>query len=222
MSSEKDFNTLDNLTCNTEVHLQLLTPTSNIRLRSRLIGVDPGRAVILAHGNDKAWRGASAFITDKQSVIVRVVSSDEQDANILAFRSNIHQVISIVGRWLVIRYPKELQTVSLRQHSRIPINISANLIRIDSDEILSTGYLRDISIKGGAFVSEALASANIDSQYRLKMNFDGKEKSIAITIKNQQELDSSSRLAQYGFTLDADPEHNERLVQQIILLHLNQ
>lgn len=222
MSSEKDFSTLDNLSCNTEVHLQLLTPTKTIRLRSRLIGVDPGRAVILAHGNDKTWRGTSAFITDRQSVIVRVVSRDEQDASILAFRSNIHQVISVVGRWIVIRYPKELQTVSLRQHSRIPINISASLTRIDSAEAISTGYLRDISIKGGAFVSEASGNFNVDSQYRLKMDFDGEEESISITIKNQQELDPSSRLAQYGFTLDADAEQNERLVQQIILLHLNQ
>ncbi|GIU29869.1 flagellar brake protein [Shewanella schlegeliana] len=222
MSSEKDFSTLDNLACNTEVHLQLLTPTKTIRLRSRLIGVDPGRAVILAHGNDKAWRGSSAFITDKQSVIIRVVNSDEQDASILAFRSNIHQIITVVGRWIVIRYPKELQTVSLRQHSRIPINICASLTTIDSDETISTGYLRDISIKGGAFVSEARGHFNVDSQYRLKMDFNGEEESISITIKNQQELDPSSRLAQYGFTLDADEEKSERLVQQIILQHLNQ
>lgn len=222
MSSEKDFNTLDNLTCNTEVHLQLLTPTKTIRLRSRLIGVDPGRAVILAYGNDKSWRGTSAFITDRQSVVIRVVNSDEQDASILAFRSNIQQVISAVGRWIIVRYPKELQTLSLRQHSRIPINIKASLTTIDSSEVLSTGYLKDISIKGGAFVSEASGNFNVANQYQLKMDLGGEEESISITIKNQQELDPSSRLAQYGFTLDASVEESETLVQKAILHYLNQ
>ncbi|MGM8892197.1 flagellar brake domain-containing protein, partial [Psychrobacter sp. 1Y1] len=131
MPSEKDFNTLDTINCGTGVHLQLLTPTQTIRLRSRLIGIDPGRSVILALGNDKAWQAASAYIRERQSVILRVVSSDEQDAKILAFRSTIQQVVSSVGRWLIVTYPKELQTVALRQHSRVPINVKASLIALD-------------------------------------------------------------------------------------------
>ncbi|GIU20721.1 MULTISPECIES: PilZ domain-containing protein [unclassified Shewanella] len=222
MSSEKDFNTLDTLNCNTDVHLQLLTPTQTIRLRSRLIGVDPGRSVILAQGNDKAWQAASAYLRERQSVVIRVVNSDEQDATILAFRSKIHQITSAAGRWLIVSYPKELQTVSLRQHSRVPINIKACLTAIDSSELITSGYLKDISIKGGAFVSETKINFNIDSQYCLKLEFDGEQESISITIKNQQELDPVTRLAQYGFALNTEAKETEKLLQKIILQHLNQ
>lgn len=222
MSSDKEFCTLDNLACNTEVHLQLLTPTQTIRLRSRLIGVDPGRSVILSLGSDKAWQAASAYVRERQSVVIRVVNSDEQDATILAFRSNIHQIISVAGRWVIVSYPKELQTVSLRQHSRIPVNIKASLCGIDSAEIISSGFLKDISIKGGAFVSETKVNFNIDSQYLLKVEFEGEQESISITIKNQQELDPTSRLAQYGFALNTGTEETEELLQKVILQHLNQ
>ncbi|MGS0681507.1 flagellar brake domain-containing protein [Shewanella sp. 125m-7] len=221
MPSEKDFNTLDTINCGTEVHLQLLTATQTIRLRSRLIGVDPGRSVILALGNDKVWQGASAYIRERQSVVVRVVNSDEQDATILAFRSTIQQVVSAAGRWLIITYPKELQTVSLRQHSRVPINIKASLLALECADVISSGYLKDISIKGGAFVGKARSDFIVDSQFRLEVELDGELKTIAVTLKNQQELESQPGLAQYGFALDAEAEATEELVQKVVLQHLN-
>ncbi|MCL1138108.1 flagellar brake protein [Shewanella pneumatophori] len=221
MPSEKDFKTLDSLNCNTEVHLQLLTPTQTIRLRSRLIGVDPGRAVILSLGNDKAWQGATSFLRERQSVVIRVVKSDEQDANILAFRSTIQQVVSSTGRWLIITYPRELQTVSLRQHSRVPINIKASLTAIDSSEVIASGFLKDISIKGGAFAAEARSNFIIDSQFKLNVELDDEVLTIAVTLKNQQELEPQSGLAQYGFVLNTEEQETEALVQKVVLHHLN-
>ncbi|MDR8525562.1 flagellar brake protein [Shewanella fidelis] len=220
MPTEKDFKTLDSLSCNTEVHLQLLTPTQTIRLRSRLIGIDPGRAVILSLGHDKSWQNASAFIRERQTVIIRVVNSDEQDANILAFRSTIQQVVSTTGRWLIVTYPRELQTVALRQHSRVPIHIEANLTAVDSNEPIASGHLKDISIKGGAFVAAARSDLIIDSQFQLNIALEEEMLSIAVTLKNQQELEPQSGLAQYGFVLGDDEQMNTELIQKIVLQHL--
>ncbi|MCL1148259.1 PilZ domain-containing protein [Shewanella sp. 10N.261.52.F9] len=220
MQSEKDFNTLDTLNCNTDVHLQLLTPTQTIRLRSRLIGVDPGRSVILTLGNDKSWQTANPYIRERQSVVIRVVNSDEQDANILAFRSTIQKVVSETGQWLIITYPKELQTVSLRQHSRVPINIKASLISADASDVVLSGHLKDISIKGGAFAGDARTDFVIDSQFRLKIELDDEVKTIAVILKNQQ-LEAQTGLAQYGFIIDASAEETEDLVQKVVLQHLN-
>ncbi|MEZ9199790.1 PilZ domain-containing protein [Shewanella sp. 10N.286.54.B9] len=224
MPTENDFNALDNLTCSTEVHLQILTPTQAIRLRSKLIGVDSGRSIILAHGNDKAWAAATPFIRERQSVIMRVVNSDEQDANIVAFRSSIQKVISVVGRWLIIDYPKALQTVALRQHSRIPINVTASLICKTSNTVVSQGDLRDISIKGGAFVGEQIEGFELDSQYKLQVNLDEQNETIdtLVTLKNQQEAEGQVEQVQYGLILEAEHEEAEVMVQKVILHHLLQ
>ena len=224
MPTENDFNSLDNLACSTDVHLQILTPTQAIRLRSKLIGVDAGRSIILAHGNDKAWAAAAPFIRERQSVIMRVVNSDEQDANILAFRSSIQKVISVVGRWLIIDYPKALQTVALRQHSRIPINVSASLICTTSNEVVSKGDLRDISIKGGAFVGEEIAGFKLDSQYKLLVSLDEQNETIEalVTLKNQQEVEGQAGQIQYGVILEAEATEAETMVQKVILHHLLQ
>ncbi|QQX80624.1 flagellar brake protein [Shewanella sp. KX20019] len=223
MPTENDFNTLDNLTCNTEVHLQILTPTQAIRLRSKLIGVDCGRSIILAHGNDKAWQAAAPFIRERQSIIMRVVNSDEHDANILAFRSRIQKIVSVVGSWIIIDYPQALQTVALRQHARIPINVAASLVCTTSGEVISHGDLRDISIKGGAFVGEKIEGFKLDSQYLLQVNLDEQNETIEtlVTVKNQQDAESPSEQFQYGLILEAEHDETENMLQKIILHHLN-
>lgn len=225
MPIENDFNALDNLACNTEVHLQVLTPTLAIRLRSKLIGIDSGRSIILAHGNDKNWLAAAPFIRDRQSVIMRVVNSDEHDANILAFRSNIQKIFNVVGRWIIIDYPKALQTVALRQHARIPINVAANLVCSASYRVVSYGDLRDISIKGGAFVGSEIEGLKLDSQYKLHIQLEEQDETVEtietlVTLKNQQATDGPTAQMQYGFILEAEHAETEQMVQKIILHHL--
>ncbi|MCL1056596.1 flagellar brake protein [Shewanella gelidimarina] len=224
MPTENDFNALDNLTCNTEVHLQILTPTQAIRLRSKLIGVDSGRSIILAHGNDKAWLAAAPFVREHQSVIMRVVNSDEHDANILAFRSRIQKIISVVGRWIIIDYPKALQTVALRQHSRVPINVTANLVCTTTRNVVSHGNLRDISIKGGAFVGDEIEGFELGRQYLLQVDLEGQDDSIEtlVTLKNQQDAEGQTGQIQYGLILETEHDETEKMVQKVILHHLLQ
>ncbi|WOT05458.1 flagellar brake protein [Shewanella youngdeokensis] len=224
MPNEHSLNALDSLTCNTEVHLQILTPTQAIRLRTKLIGVDPGRALILAHGHDKAWAIAAPFIRDKQSVIMRVVNSDEHDANILAFRTRIQSTITLVGRWLIIDYPNSLQTVALRQHSRIPVKVLAKLVTSRDKQVISHGELRDISIKGGAFVGEAIADLEVDSELTLQLKLDDQSETTeaVAVVKNQQDLEAKTGQSQYGLTWKNETDATEKMVQKVILHHLLQ
>lgn len=221
---KEEFASLDNIACNTEVHLQILTPTNPIRLRTRLIGVDPNNSIILAIGDDRAWMGAKDFIQDAQGVIVRLLNSEEPNANILAFRTNINGIFTAAGRWLTLAYPKELQKVVLRQHSRIPINIEAELLDPETDQSVSKGHLIDISINGGGYTGQAIAEDPVDKNFVLKINVKDSMENISMQIKlrNQQLIDNENMLFQYGFTLNSQDDEAENFVQKVILTHLTQ
>lgn len=221
---KEEFASLDNIACNTEVHLQILTPTNPIRLRTRLIGVDPNNSIILALGDDRQWLGAKDFIRDAQGVIVRLLNSEDPDANILAFRTNINGIFTAAGRWLTLAYPKELQKLMLRQHSRIPINVEAELLEPETDQSVSKGHLVDISINGGGYTGEVIAEEPIDKDFVLKLNINDSMENVTMQIKvrNQQLIDTGEMLFQYGFTLNSQDDEAESFVQKVILTHLTQ
>ena len=227
-----EFSYLDNIACNTEVHMQILTPTQALRLRTRLIGVDPQISIILALGSDKHWQQATDFITQGQDVIIRIVKSDEPDANVIAFRTSIQKLVNSSGRWLLIDYPQELQQVALRQHSRIPIHVES-AIRADPTQDgkvsavakpLSLGHLSDISIKGGAYISKKTDAIQKGGSYLLQVKImpDMETLSIPITIKNLIGIEHDKELVQYGFSLNSPQKEAEKFVQKVILNHLLQ
>lgn len=230
-SQAYEFSYLDNIACNTEVNIQILTPTQPIRLKTRLIGVDPQVAIILALGSDKNWQQASDFIAQSQGVIIRIVKSDEPDANVIAFRTCIQKLVNSSGRWLLIDYPKEIQKVALRQHSRIPINVESSL-KPTSDQVgesnevaaLAPGYLSDISIKGGAFVCKRINTIKKEHSYLLQVKIMPEMETLfmPITVKNILSIEHDKLHTQYGFVLDSPQSEAEIFVQKIILNHLLQ
>ncbi|QLE87352.1 MULTISPECIES: flagellar brake domain-containing protein [Shewanella] len=231
--SDNDHAHLDSISCNTEVNLQVLTPTQAIRLKTRLIGVDSGKAVILALGKDRQWQLASEFITHGQGVVVRIINAEDPEANIVAFRSKILKLLNSAGQWLIIDYPKQLQSVALRQHSRIPIRVEAAIYSTSSNtdvtgdnvsvKPLSRGHLEDISIKGGAYLGEAIAEASADDEYQLQVNIEHAMETlyVPIQIKNIQPIEQAG-LCQYGFCIAESSEDAEQFVQKVILSHLMQ
>ena len=227
-----EFSYLDNIACNTEVHMQILTPTQAIRLRTRLVGVDPQISIILALGSDKHWQQAMGFITQGQEVIIRIVKSEEPGANVIAFKTCVQKLINSSGRWLLVDYPQELQQVALRQHSRIPIHVESalratpNLTGEDSTlaKPLSQGNLSDISIKGGAYICKKTDAIQKGDSYQLQVRTmpDMETLSITITIKNIISIEHDKELSQYGFSLNSPQGEAEFFVQKVILNHLLQ
>lgn len=230
-SQSYEFSYLDNIACNTEVNIQILTPTQPIRLRTRLIGVDPKVSIILALGSDKNWQQACDFIAQSQGVIIRIVKSDEPDANVIAFRTCIQKLINSSGRWLLVDYPKEIQKVALRQHSRIPINVESSLKCAPTEtgeasdpEALAHGNLSDISIKGGAFVCKSVNTIEKERSYLLQVKImpDMETLFMPITVKNILSIEHDKLHTQYGFVLDGPQSEAEIFVQKVILNHLLQ
>ncbi|GLS89219.1 hypothetical protein GCM10007916_02860 [Psychromonas marina] len=208
---------LNKIACATEVHLQIITPTKPIRLKTRLIGVDPNMSVILSMGNNSEWLAAKQYIREGQKVIVRLMNTEQPNANIVAFQSNIQKLMSIAGRWLVLDYPKELQQVPLRKDQRLPIHIEAKLLDPETKKVCSAGFLSDLSIQGCAFIGEAITQASSSEKYLLQVPISDNIKSTIIVIKNRKKVDMQSGYMQYGGVLEGDEDTLKLFVEPLLI-----
>lgn len=213
-SIEDKYSYLNKIACETEVHLQIITPTQPVRLKTRLIGVDPNMSVIVAMGSSGEWISAKQYVREGQKVIVRLMSTDHPDANLVAFQTQIQKIMSIAGRWLLLDYPKEVQQVPLRQHFRLPVHIEAKLLHPETKKTCSSGFLNDLSIQGGAFIGESIRQASLDKKYILQVMANGNKKSIVIEIKNTKKVEQD---IQYGLILVAEEQQSKEFVEPLLL-----
>ena len=212
-----NFKYLNNMACNTVVHLQILTPTLTVRLKTNLIGIDPNMSVILAIHHEDNWYSARNYIREGQGAVVRLISPNSSEASIIAFRTNIQKVMSIAGNWLVLDYPKELQKVSLRKHSRIPIKMDCCIVEPESKKVLSSGSLTDISINGCAFTGPTFASEDPETTYQLQVSTtEITPLTIDVLLKNGTE-----QTQLYGLSFKERDQHSLDFIQKIITHHLS-
>jgi hypothetical protein len=212
---------LDSMPCNTAAQVQVLTATPPVRLKTNLIGVDPGYSIILAMKTDVEWLAIKKCLHEGQGVVVRLMSSNETKAQIVAFRSNIQKVITICGRWLVLDYPNQMQEVALRKHSRIPIQIQSSILSKNSESLLSYGNLIDISIEGCAFLGETITNCEIGQSYQLQIQFAATQLSepVPILLKSIIETDSSKK--KYGFAFNKKDKRMTTFIQGVLFHHLS-
>ncbi|MPW28537.1 hypothetical protein F9L16_05920 [Agarivorans sp. B2Z047] len=211
----KQFNALP---CQTEVHLQIPTPTKPLRLRSRLIGIEPGMCVILSRGIDQNWEAARDLIREGQSIVVRIVNEGDPNATIFAYRGSISKLMSSVGRWVVLDYPRNVQKISLRQHSRLPISLSCNMrSSADSQESFS-GLLKDLSLNGGGFVSSPIPLPLTKQVFTLELPIEGQDPlAITASICNQHLEQRSPEKVHYGLSFDADDNLKQKFIESALL-----
>jgi len=201
---ESKYHYLNKIACESEVYLQIMAPTKAVRLKTRLIGVDPNMSVIVSMGNNAEWVAAKEQIREGQKVIVRIMSTAQPEANLLAFQTKIQKVMSIAGRWMVLDYPQEVQQVPLRQDQRLSMHIDATLLNPESKKVCSKGFLSDISVNGCAFVGEPIVKAQLSEKYILQLTSANDNKSIIVVIKNSKKADALGNLMQYGGALEGD------------------
>lgn len=215
--NDDKYSYLNKIACNTEVHLQIITATQPLRLKTRLIGVDPSMSVIIAMGTSGEWLSAKQYIREGQKVIVRLMSTDQPDANLIAFQSTIQKLMSIAGRWLLLDYPKEVQQLPLRQHLRLSVHINAKLLHPETKKVCSAGFLNDLSIHGGAFIGERIPQVSLDQKFILQVIAAGEKKSILIVIKNIKKTEIKEGLIQYGVVVEGDDKVCKQFVEPLLL-----
>lgn len=216
----REFTRLNHVNCGEVIHLQIITPTKPIRLKTRLIGVDPNMSVILAFGSDGSWERAVGHIKESNDVIVRFMHHEQQQALVVAFRSSIQKIMNVTGRWLVLDYPKAIESAELRQHLRVPVKLEGSLLNPDDQSIIIEGVLSDISIQGCAFVTEKDAQLTIDAIYTLNIEVGGDSQKIelSVALKNTQNL--SPGQIQYGLIFMTPADEAKKSVQQLLIHHL--
>ena len=217
----REFSLLNQVNCGEVVHLQIITATKRIRLKTRLIGVDPNMSVILAFMNDPSWERALPHIKESNDVIVRFMHKKRQQACIIAFRSSIQKIMTITGRWLVLDYPKAIESAEIRQHRRVTVNIEATLSHPDTKVNLSTGLLSDISLQGCAFVSVDELALNVGDIYILSVDIsdEGKNIELSVTLKNVQKITVNNEF-QYGLIFNSAEAKVKDSLQYLLLHHL--
>lgn len=218
------FEHLNRVSCGEVAHLQVITATKPIRLKTRLIGIDPNMSVILKMGNDASWEKAADHIKESKHVVVRLLSNDQQ-ARILAFRSTIQKIMSTSGSWLILDYPKAIESASLRKHVRIPVNIEASLLDKNLNTMITPGTLSDLSLQGCALVTvnDPETKLNIDQEYRLLISLEESDEvsavELPVVVKNVQ---LTGKDAQYGLVFNQAEQDSIQRIQQLLLHHLQQ
>ncbi|MCG6202016.1 flagellar brake domain-containing protein [Psychromonas antarctica] len=210
---------LNKIACETEVYLQIITPVQAIRLKTRLIGVDPNMSIILAMGSDQEWLSAKESILEGKKLIVRLVNSEQPEAYIIAFQTQVQKLMSIAGRWLVLDYPKSIQRVALRLHSRLPTYIDAMILDQETKKACCKGVLTDISINGGAFIGGPISGQVIDKKFILQVSLANEEgaQKIPVIVKNSKILSGHNQLVQYGLNIASTTEKSKSFVEHLVL-----
>jgi hypothetical protein len=216
-----EFSLLNQVNCGEIVHLQIITATKPIRLKTRLIGVDPNMSVILSFVSDPSWDRALPHIKESNVVIVRFMHKKRQQACIIAFRTTIQKIMTVTGRWLVLDYPKAVESADIRQHRRVSVNIEASLIHPDTQVVLSAGLLSDISLLGCAFVSEDELALTVGDIYMLNVDISDEDKKIAfsVALKNVQKITTNNEF-QYGLIFNTPETKVKDSLQHLLLHHL--
>lgn len=221
---------LSTIPCNTEVSIQIITPVQTIRVRSHLVGVDRQLCLILHRGNDAAWLSAKNYIREGQNLVVRLINSKENDAKVIAFRSSIIKLDSVISRWLIISFPKQVQAIKLRKDSRQSLKLKASLITAAEQKTLSSGFLNDISLSGCAYLGQALAEEEQEQKLLLCTQIQESELTspdsppeilnlqLPIEIKNKS--NDSSGVCKMGLQFTSSEEERLDAVQKILMQSL--
>ncbi len=223
MEKAIDFNKLNNMACNTEVHIQLLTNNAPIQLETHLIGIDSNKSVILAIANTQDWLDARKHLNQGGATIVSIGNMKKSDAEIITFRSNIQKISSISDNWLIMDYPKELKKVAIRKYPRVSICVECTIINEKDKSELSRGFAHNISNNGCAFIGESLEEGAIDCSYLLRLKFmkDKRNLVIPVTVKNIMKNKNQIGIKQYGLLFDESKQETRDFVQYIRLHHLS-
>lgn len=125
------------------VELQFTAPLP-VRIRSRLVGYEKGRYLIIKQPDSRDYYDV---LFDGNSVVMRfVIEGDSGEC--IACRASIRSVLSFPGRLLFIDYPTYVENRSLRAVTRVSTHILAQMAPQEVTDKKLNGVISDISPTG--------------------------------------------------------------------------
>ncbi len=131
------------------VDVEILMPTSSLRVKTEFIGLLENKFIILNYPSAKRLPMASDYLRDGVMVVVRALI-EGSGGHIIAFRQQLMSVASHPAKLLFIQYPSEVELFDLRSQARIPTLFPAKL-KLTNEQPPFEGVIKDISLTGVMF-----------------------------------------------------------------------
>ncbi len=214
-------NTFKQLHSGDLIDLQFRHQLSPIRLKGKIIGYEEGQFIIIRMPQT-TLRDYPDIVDEGQPCVVRTVVEGSM-GQCIAFHSAILQVLNRPKGILFLKYPKEVQRISLRKESRVDTYLPVRIIhRHESDagsrfgeKTELSGMIRDISKNGcRAYIQHPASQANVPLiPVFIKAALKGEtDIELKAEIKNQQRIDADT------VALGMQFEQNEPLLEFISFL----
>lgn len=128
--------------------IQAQSPTAIKRAKTDLIGIDFQREIlILRMPDENKWGNLRDAIYADAELILRFIL--EHDAGeVIAFKSGVKAVLSSPMNYILVVFPKRLESHALRSEQRILIKTPVSLLDEQEQKPICSGYLVDISHTG--------------------------------------------------------------------------
>jgi hypothetical protein len=129
-----------------------------VRIKVPLIGYEMGKYIILKYPVTSRASSYQDVLVEGNVVIVRYIVEGEH-GECFAFRSTIKNITQYPESFLILNYPKKIESRQLRLQQRIVTHLPATIM-VDTDiqgqkPIRLNGIVADISIKGCGFIFKA-------------------------------------------------------------------
>lgn len=129
-----------------------------VRIKVPLIGYEMGKYIILKHPVSSRPSDYQDVLVDGNVVIVRYILEGEH-GQCFAFRSTIKHITKYPESFIIVNYPKKIESRQLRLQQRIITHLPASIM-VDSENgdqksLRLNGVIGDISTKGCGFAFKA-------------------------------------------------------------------
>ena len=208
---------LRGITVGSPIDLELQTPTSGIRLKAKLVGIDDPHVLIIKPLADANWQNAKAFIQFGQPLIARLINESDL-CELIAFRSQFNLPVGTPRNWMTIDYPVKVQTVTMRKQRRLHVSLDAMLVWERASRMLSAdAKISDLSPSGCGLTAQLPDKLSDGLKVRLTIfNKDQPIKDIPCEVRTCSRNDKD-RNSQVGLAFVIEDEKQTEDLTDLLL-----
>jgi len=208
---------LTGITVGSPIDLELQTPTSGIRLKAKLVGIDDPHLLIIKPISDSNWQNAKAFIQFGQPLIARLIN-EADFCELIAFRSQFNLPIGTPRNWMTIDYPLKVQTVTLRKQRRLSVSLDAMVVWERASRMLSVdAKVNDISPSGCGMTAQLPNQLNEGQKVTLTIfNKNRPVKEIPCEVRTCNKS-GKDELSQLGLAFIGDDPKQKQALTELLL-----
>ncbi|WP_281560672.1 PilZ domain-containing protein [Thalassomonas sp. RHCl1] len=184
-----------------------------IRFSSQLIGYEMGSYLLITLPAGAKDKYHNTLMVSGYEVVIRALL----DGGLcLAFSCPVESLVSYPHEFLVLSFPKHIETCQLRKHPRAATCISAMIENTGFEQVpVINGCIQDISLGGCCFVFDMPAKVKDVHHRKLMVNLGDQQHSVGMLageVRNQRKQQTKIRL---GIAFDETTSQVAALCRQL-------